>query len=251
MKRTEPSEKDVKWVILQLHTDKAADGLGLQAELYKACVKHEQPGETCELVRILTETIQSLWRGESIKDKTPTWLDSILIPIYKRKGKRTDWKNWRGVILLNIASKVHAILLNRRLRDLADAFIPEEQVGFRPEHGAADGVGIVRRVLECFRMTKTTNQTPELNAGVYALFVDLAKAFDSVDRELLWQLLENKCGVPSNIVAAIRNLHDGMQARTFHRGKLGESFNFNTGVRQGSIEGPTLWNIFYCFLLFD
>ena len=94
-------------------------------------------------------------------------------------------------------------------------------------------------------MTKTTNQTPELNAGVYALFVDLAKAFDSVDRELLWQLLDNKCGVPSNIVAAIRNLHDGMQARAFHRGKLGESFNFNTGVRQGSIEGPTLWNIFY------
>ena len=47
-------------------------------------------------------------------------------------------------------------------------------------------------------MTKTTNQTPELNAGVYALFVDLAKAFDSVDRELLWQLLENKCGVPSS-----------------------------------------------------
>ena len=153
--------------------------------------------------------------------------------------------------MLNIASKVHAILLNRRLRDLADAVVPETQVGFRPEHGAADGVGIVRRVLECFRMTKTTNQTPELNAGVYALFVDLAKAFDSVDRELLWQLLGNKCGVPSNIVAAIRNLRDGMQARTFHRGQLGQSFGFNTGVRQGSIEGPTLWNIFYCFVLFD
>ena len=112
-------------------------------------------------------------------------------------------------------------------------------------------MGIVRRVFECFLTTKVTNPNPEQDAGVYALFVDLSKAFDSVDRALLWQLLESKCGVPANGVAATRNLHDGMQARTFHRGKLGEPFTFKTGVRQGSIEGPTLWNIFYCFLLLD
>ena len=246
-----PNEDDVRWGIMQLHNGKAADSVGLQAELYKACVKHEKPGETCEVVRILTETIQSLWRGDAVVDNIPSWLDSILIPIYKRKGKRNDWNNWRGVVLLNIASKVHAILLNRRLRELADVVVPETQVGFRPEHGAADGVGIVRRVFECFRTTKVKNPNPEQDAGVYALFVDLAKAFDSVDRALLWQLLESKCGVPANVVAAIRNLHDGMQARTFHRGKLGEPFTFKTGVRQGSIEGPTLWNIFYCFLLLD
>ena len=153
--------------------------------------------------------------------------------------------------MLNIASKVHAILLNRRLRELADIIVPETQVGFRPEHGAADGVGVIRRVFECFRTTKVTNINDDQDAGVYALFVDLAKAFDSVDRTLLWQLLESKCGVPANVIAAIRNLHDGMQACTFHRGKLGQPFAFKTGVRQGSIEGPTLWNIFYCFLLLD
>ena len=246
-----PNADDVRWAVMQLHNNKAADSVGLQAELYKACVKHEKPGETCEVVRILTETIQSLWRGDSVQEKLPSWLDSILIPIYKRKGKRNDWNNWRGVVLLNIASKVHAILLNRRLRELADIIVPETQVGFRPEHGAADGVGVIRRVFECFRTTKVTNINDDQDAGVYALFVDLAKAFDSVDRTLLWQLLESKCGVPANVIAAIRNLHDGMQACTFHRGKLGQPFAFKTGVRQGSIEGPTLWNIFYCFLLLD
>ena len=89
------------------------------------------------------------------------------------------------------------------------------------------------------------------DAGVFALFVDLKKAFDSVDRETLWRLLEEKCGVPHHVVQAIRNMHDGMHAQTLHRGKLGQRFGTETGVRQGAIEGPTLWNIFYCFLLLD
>ena len=40
-------------------------------------------------------------------------------------------------------------------------------------------------------------------------------------------------------------------ARTLYRGKLSSPFETKTGVRQGSIEGPTLWNIFYCFLILD
>ena len=116
--------------------------------------------------------------------------------------------------MLNIASKVHAILLKRRLQDLSDSVVLETQVGYRPEHESADGVRILRRVLAFFRITKATNQTPELDAGVNASFVDLGKACDSVDRGLLWQLLGSKCGVPSNIVAAIRNLPTRLDAST-------------------------------------
>ena len=72
----------------------------------------------------MTETVQSLWRGD---DVPPSWLDSILIPLYKKKGARTDWNNWRGVVLLNIASKVHAILLNRALQNLSTKIVPQSQ----------------------------------------------------------------------------------------------------------------------------
>ena len=68
--------------------------------------------------------------------------------------------------MLNILLKLHAILLNRRLQGLADAVVLEAQVGLRPEHGAADGVGIVRRVIERFGMMEATNPTPEHDAGV-------------------------------------------------------------------------------------
>ena len=85
---TEPTADDVRWAIKQLRNNKAADSIGLQAELFKVCVAHDTPGETCELVRIMTETVQKLWRGDGVPS---TWLDSILIPIYKRKGARGDW----------------------------------------------------------------------------------------------------------------------------------------------------------------
>ena len=71
---------------MQLKNNKAGDALGLQSEMYKACVKHEKKGETCELVRLMTTTVQKLWRG----DEVLSWLDSILIPLYKRKGARND-----------------------------------------------------------------------------------------------------------------------------------------------------------------
>ena len=72
-----------------------------------------------------------------------------------------------------------------------------------------------------------------------------------MDKQVLWFLLEKKCGVPKNVVPAIQKLHDGMTARTLYRGEVGQSFDMSTDVRQASIEGPTLWNIFYTFLLLD
>ena len=87
--------------------------------------------------------------------------------------------------------------------------------------------------------------------GVYLLFVDLKKAFDLGVRDILRFLLEKKRGVPIDVVAAIRKLHDGINAKTLYRSELGGFFDMNTGVRQGSIEGPSLWNICYTFLLID
>ena len=89
------------------------------------------------------------------------------------------------------------------------------------------------------------------DSGVFLLFVDLKKAFDAVDRKVFCFLLEKKCGVPKNVVPAIQKLHDGMTALTLYRGEVGQSFDMSTGAKQGSIEGPTLWNIFYTFLLLE
>ena len=62
---------------------------------------------------------------------------------------------------------------------------------------------VVRRLQELGRQRKIP---------LYMCFVDLQKAYDSVDRELLWEVLA-RAGVPSVMIDAIRQFHDGMRAR--------------------------------------
>ena len=84
---------------------------------------------------------------------------------------------------------------------------------------------------------------------LFLLFVDLSKAFDSVNRQRLWRLLSDKLRVPSHFVQMLMRMHSGMQTRVLHSGSLGRPIPMGTGVRQGSVEGPTLYLLCYTFVL--
>ena len=80
-------------------------------------------------------------------------------------------------------------------------------------------------------------------------FVDLQKAYDSVDRELLWKVLA-LAGVPSVMIDVIRQLHDGMRARVgMDDGELSEWFEVTHGLRQGCVLSPLLFNIFFAAVI--
>ena len=53
-------------------------------------------------------------------------------------------------------------------------------------------------------------KTREHQDALFTLFVDLRKAYDSVPREALWQVLD-KCGVPPRMLNIVKSLHEGMQ----------------------------------------
>ena len=76
-------------------------------------------------------------------------------------------------------------------------------------------------------------------------FVDLQKAYDSVDRELLWKVLA-RAGVPEETIAVIRQFHDGIQAQVrMDDGELSDWFEVTQGLRQGCVLSPLLFNIFF------
>ena len=76
-------------------------------------------------------------------------------------------------------------------------------------------------------------------------FVDLQKAYDSVDRELLWKVLA-RAGVPEEMIAVIRQFHDGMKAQVrMDDGELSDWFEVTQGLRQGCVLSPLLFNIFF------
>ena len=80
-----------------------------------------------------------------------------------------------------------------------------------------------------------------------SLYIDFCKAFDSVDRGLLWEVLSH-FGVPPKCLTVLRNLHTNMERRVAYCGELSK-FPIHTGVRQGSIEGPVLFILFLAAMM--
>jgi len=80
-------------------------------------------------------------------------------------------------------------------------------------------------------------------------FIDLTKAFDTVDRTSLWTIL-GKIGYPLKFVTMVRLLPDQMEASVLVDGQKPESFKMRTGVKQGCVIDPMLFSIYLFALLY-
>ena len=84
--------------------------------------------------------------------------------------------------------------------------------------------------------------------GLYAAFVDLTKAFDTVSRNGPWKILA-RLGCPPKFLTIIRQLHEGQEGQVKHIGSLSGSLLISNGVKQGYVLALTLFSIFFSFLL--
>jgi len=74
-------------------------------------------------------------------------------------------------------------------------------------------------------------------------FIDLTKAFDTVNRELLWDVLA-KFGCPPLFLAVLRAFHDGMMAKVVLGGSESAPFHVNIGVKQDCVLAPVIFSLF-------
>jgi hypothetical protein len=102
--------------------------------------------------------------------------------------------NWRGIILLSIPSKVFCIVLISRNTEAVDKKQRQEQAGFRKGRGCIDHIFVLRNILE---------QCYEWQRKLPINFVDFEKAFESLQRDSIWQSLRNY-GISSKIVQIIK-----------------------------------------------
>ena len=77
--------------------------------------------------------------------------------------------------------------------------------------------------------------------------MDFSKAFDSVNHEALWEVLEAR-GIHPKLISLIKDLYEGNRVRVAGQGVQSEWFCIRTGVRQGCPLSPLLFNIFMDFL---
>nr|VZI24094.1 unnamed protein product [Spirometra erinaceieuropaei] len=226
-----PSLQETIRAVQQLSSGKAPRSDAIPAEVYK----HGGP----QLMDHLTALFQEMWRQGEVPQN---FKDATIVHLYKRKGNRQVCDNHRGISLLNIAGKIFArILLNRLNNHLEQGLLPESQCGFRRYRGTTDMIFADRQLQE---------KCQEMRTHLYSTFVDLTKAFDTVNREGLWKIMQ-KFGCPERFTQMVRQLHDGMMARVTDNGAVSEAFAVTNGVKQGCVLAPTLFSLMFSAMLMD
>ena len=115
----------------------------------------------------------------------------------------------------------------------------EVQAGFRKGRGTRDQIANIGWIME---------KAKEFQKSIYFCFIDYAKAFDYVDHNKLWEILQ-EMGIPDHLIRLLRNLYAGQEAtvRTGHG--TTDWFQIGKGVRQGCILLPCLFNFYAKYIM--
>ena len=230
----EPTEVEIATAMKAMTNVKAVGPDDLPAELLKLGLQQDRT--SCGSFIGLPPS-----SGAREKSHGWQWKDAVITVLHK-KGDKTECGNYRGISLVSHAGKVLLKVVARRLSAYCEAkgLLPEEQCGFRPDRSTTDMIFVVRRLQEVGR---------KAGVSLHMCFVDLQKAYDTVDRTLLWQVL-TRIGVPPQIIAVIRQFHDGMRACVRpDDGVCSDWFEVEQGLRQGCVLSPLLFNIFFAAVL--
>ena len=209
-----PAVGETKRALRSMANGKAMGPDELPAELPKLGLSDSSH----EILLAFHNIIVAVWMTGKVPQE---WKDATTEVLHKKKD-RTECSNYRGLSLVAHAGKVLLKIVANRLGDFCEeaGILPEEQCGFRPQRSTTDMVFVVRRLQE---LGRTRNTFLEI------CFIDLAKAYDSVDRVLLWEVLA-RFGVPPRMIKVIRIFHDGMRARVqLHDGDFSTCSMFARG----------------------
>ena len=130
-------------------------------------------------------------------------------------------------------------MLANRIRSVLDELLCKNQNGFREKRSTTTQILTLRRIIEGVKQ----KQLPAV-----LLFIDFSKAFDSIDRSKMEQILL-AYGIPEKVVKGIMMMYSNTQA--FVRSPDGDTeyFDINAGVLQGDTLAPYLFIIVLDYVL--
>ena len=164
----EPRAFEVEMSIEELKSNKSPDIDQIPAELIKA-------GDRTICYEI-HKLIISIWNKEELPEE---WKELIILHIYK-KGVKTDCSNYRGITPLPTMYKILSNILLSRSTPYAEEIIVDHPCGFRRNRSTTHHIFCSCQILE---------KKWEYIETVHQLFIDFKKAYDSVRREVLNNIL--------------------------------------------------------------
>ena len=127
------------------------------------------------------------------------WRRACIVPLYKGKGDKCECSNSRGISLLSAVFKLFGRLL---IKTGTECAIGEEQCGFRHGRGCMDQVFAIRQVCERYLAN---------GKDVFCAFMDLEKAYASIDQHGMWQMLK-VYGVGGKLLKAVQSFYKDSKA---------------------------------------
>ena len=152
------------------------------------------------------------------------WAEGIKSAIYK-KGDRKKANNYRGITVPKIFEKIFEILIHNRLQFLNSAFdrVDESNGGFLKGKRTSDNIFILNGLIQKQLL---------MGKKLYVCFVDFSKAFDLVNRHILFFKIINS-GWSGRVIDTLRDLYAKTHYRIKASGKLSPIIENLIGVNQG------------------
>ena len=222
---------EISDVIDSLKNNKAPGSDLIPAELIKNC--------KLELLPVLTSLLNYII---DMRDFPEVWAEVLRSPIYKT-GAINDRNNYRGITVLSVFTKIFETAVNNRISFINDAFKTTDifNGGFLEGSRTADNIFILQGLIE---------RQLILGKSLYICMVDFSKAFDLVNRNILFFKLI-RAGFHGKVIDTLRSLYRKTVFRVKCKGLLSPPIRDSYGVNQGGNASPMLLLIVKYMTPFD
>ena len=216
-------ELDVFDLLRKMNANKAAGPDGIQSKIMKFCAKG--------LAKPLTIIFNKCFLSGALPKK---WKLANVVPVFK-KGDKASVTNYRPISLTCLPMKIFEYLIRDLILNKCEHLIRDTQHGFRNNKSC-----ITQMLPFVDKLATALNN----HSRVDVIYFDFAKAFDSVNHDLILHKLKHKFGIDGLLLQLIKDyLRDRMQKVTID-GSFSDILRVHSGVPQGSVIGPLLFVLF-------
>ena len=215
------TEEEILSCIKSLKNKKSPGIDGIPGEF----IKHNAENMVRDITLLFNYFIQT-------RDFPEAWAEGLRNPIYKA-GPRLDPANYRGITVLPVFEKIFETAVHKRLEFIDDAFMLNDRhnSGFQKGSRTADNISILLGVIERHLI---------LNQNVIVCFVDFSRAFDMINRNILFYKI-NQLGLHGRVIDTLQNLYQKTNFRIKHSGTYSQKIHETIGVNQGGNASPILF----------
>ena len=232
------TQAEVEKALPKLSNGKATGRAGWPAELLRHAAYHVTLDNGRKVkVWMLAPILASFLNACFSQGRLPACVGSALVTPTHKKGPAGDPANYRPIAVGEPLYRLYTIILNDRLVAWSEdhGLRSPAQAGFRPRQFP---------IHHLFALRYFINRAILQQRPLFVSFVDLQKAYDTVQHGLLWARLEG-IGVGPKMLAAIKSLYASGTLSMKVEGAAGPSLVQQNGVRQGCPLSPTLFGIFF------